>query len=261
MIRALLLLLLAALAVEANFRLYLKDGSHQMVREYQVQGDRVRYYSLDRSEWEEIPLELLDLDRTEKERKVRAEEARSVAQSDAEEEAAVRAMRREAASVPEPPGLYWVNGKQLAPIKQAETKLVGSKKQTMLRLITPVPIVPGKSTLEFPGLTAAANVGHDRPEFYLRLIEPERFAMVRLERKKDSRIVQKWTVVPVSKELFVEHVEVEIFRQQAGQDLYKIWPQSPLEPGEYAVIEYTEGKGNTQVWDFSYHPDSKAPAK
>jgi len=105
------------------------------------------------------------------------------------------------------------------------------------------------------------NVGRDRPEFYIRLIEPERFALVRLERKKDSRIVQKWTVVPVSKELFTEHAEVEIFRQQAGPDLYKIWPQSPLEPGEYAVIEYTEGKGNTQIWDFSYNPDSKASAK
>ena len=26
----------------ANFKLYLKDGSFQLVREYQVEGDRVR---------------------------------------------------------------------------------------------------------------------------------------------------------------------------------------------------------------------------
>ena len=28
-------------------------------------------------------------------------------------------------------------------------------------------------------------------------------------------------------------------------------PMEPMEPGEYAWIQYTEGKGNTQVWDFA----------
>ena len=32
--------------------------------------------------------------------------------------------------------------------------------------------------------------------------------------------------------------------------LYKIWPQDPLEKGEYAVVEYTEGKLNIRMWDF-----------
>ena len=44
----------------------LKDGSFQLVREYAVQGDRVRYYSLDRSQWEEIPSDLVDWDATGK---------------------------------------------------------------------------------------------------------------------------------------------------------------------------------------------------
>jgi hypothetical protein len=33
--------------------------------------------------------------------------------------------------------------------------------------------------------------------------------------------------------------------------LYKIWPKQPLAPGEYAVVEFTEGKLNVQVWDFA----------
>ena len=69
--RVILLLLVAAtVLLGETFKLYLKDGSYHAVREYQVQGDRVRYYSTERGEWEEIPLELVDLSKTEHERKV-----------------------------------------------------------------------------------------------------------------------------------------------------------------------------------------------
>ena len=48
--------------------------------------------------------------------------------------------------------------------------------------------------------------------------------------------------------------EVESFRQQIADGLYKIWPREPLAPGEYALVEFTEGKGGTQVWDFAWRP-------
>jgi hypothetical protein len=68
--------------------------------------------------------------------------------------------------------------------------------------------------------------------------------------KKKSRIVETVQVIPVSKELFEERKELEIFRQQLGEGLYKMWPQADLSVGEYAWLEFTEGKANPQIWDF-----------
>ena len=51
----LLLLALAWPASSAGQKLVLKDGSYQLVRSYQRQGDRVRYFSLERNNWEEVP--------------------------------------------------------------------------------------------------------------------------------------------------------------------------------------------------------------
>lgn len=256
---AILCLAVYSLGIAATSRLYLKDGTWHNVREYQKVNDRVRYYSTERGDWEEIPLELVDLNRTQEEVKDREENARKDAAASDAEEKAERAQLREAERIPVETGVFFVSGEKVEVLKQAETKIVGNKRRSILKAVSPIPIVAGKSTVELGGLHASFTVQGDRPEFYIRLAAEERFHIIRLKPAKASRIVQTWNIIPVSKELIEETDIVETFRQQLADGLFKIWPTKPIEPGEYAVVEFTEGKGNAQVWDFTLAASPKQP--
>jgi hypothetical protein len=246
---------LAALA--ANFKLYLKDGSSHIVREYKVEADRVRYYSVERSEWEEIPLDLVDLKRTEAEVKDRQAVIEKEAKIFTVEEQAQRQQQEEVTRVPQNPGVYLVEGKELRPLKSAEPKAVTNKGRTVLKVLMPLPVIAGETTVEIDGVRASQFVENAAPEFYFRLAYDERSAIFKLTPKKDSRVVQKLTVAPVTGEIIETQEEVPVFRRQLEDGLYKIWPREPLKPGEYAVVEYTAGQRNMQVWDFGYYPASK----
>jgi len=256
-IRLAFLVLLSLAAFAANVRLYLKDGNYHVVREYQVQSDRVRFYSVERSEWEEIPLELVDLKRTEaevKERKATLEEEARVLTV---EEQAERAQQDEVARVPLEPGVHFIDGKELKPIKQAEAKAVSSKGRSILKVLLPVPVVPGKTTVELDGEHSANVVTQAQPEFYFRMALPERFAIFKMGAKKGVRVVQTWQIIPRTEEVVDQQEIVPVLHRQLASNLYKIWPTEPLEPGEYAVVEYTAGQRNIQAWDFAYQPAAK----
>lgn len=259
-VRVVLLFFLAAFSLLADtFKLYLKDGDYHLVREYQVLADRIRYYSTERGEWEEIPKDLVDLEKTEKQRSSKQDELKKEAQANAEEEQAERALRRQIAAIPMNPGSYYEQGDQAKALTMADYKVLTDKKRQALKVVSPVPIIPGKASVVVQGEHSKFIVNEERPEFFFRLAKQERFGIVRLTPKKGVRVVENIAIIPVSNESIQEQKQVETFQQELASDLYKVWPEKPLTPGEYAVIEYTEGEVALLIWDFAYRP-SEAPA-
>lgn len=246
------LLLVVFTAWAANIKLYLKDGGYHLVREYQVQSDRVHFYSVERDEWEDIPLNMVDLKRTESEAASRKATLEHDAKVLSEEDAAERATQKEILRIPQNPGVYWLEGDQTKTIKPAEGVVHNDKRREVLKVLSPIPAISGKATLEIEGAHSQNVFTNPEQEFYIQLSETERFGMCKLTPKGTIRIVENLTYMPVTKEVQEDPVLIDIFRQQLTPDgLYKIWPKEKLAPGEYAVIEYTEGKVNIQVWDFA----------
>jgi hypothetical protein len=245
-------LTLAISLMAANLKLYLKDGDYQVVREYKVEGDIIRYYSVDRSDWEEMPVALVDLKRTEAESSAKKEKIDKQAKALGEEDEAKRELRKEILKIPTDPGVYRVVSDELQVFKQADTVVHNNKGRSILKAISPVPLVPGKATIEISGEHASMVLRDEsRPEFFMQLSLQDTLSMVKLTAKDGVRIVERLRVEPVVNIVTEERDQIDVFTKQLTESgLYKIWPQDGLEKGEYALIEYEEGKANPRVWDF-----------
>jgi hypothetical protein len=247
-----LLLLATAMLLAANFKLYLKDGTFHLVREYQVEGDRVKFYSVERSDWEEMPADLLDLKRTEAENAARAAKLEEENKIVAEEDKARRAQDREVMKIPQDPGAYLIEDNKLRIFQAAESKVHTDKRRTVLKVLSPVPLVSGKATVELDNAHSTNVVKDSRPEIYIQLSADEQFGIIKLTPKGEVRIADKLSIVPVTKEVVDDIDLVPIFRKQMSDNLlYKIWPEQAMENGEYAVVQFTPGKTNMQIWDFA----------
>jgi hypothetical protein len=127
-----------------------------------------------------------------------------------------------------------------------------NKGRSILKAISPVPLVPGKATIEISGEHASMVLRDEsRPEFFMQLSLQDTLSMVKLTAKDGVRIVERLRVEPVVNIVTEERDQIDVFTKQLTESgLYKIWPQDGLEKGEYALIEYEEGKANPRVWDF-----------
>lgn len=254
--RVVLLFLIAALLLFGEtFKLYLKDGGYHLVREYKVEGDRVRFYSTERSQWEEMPVALVDLEKTEREHKAREEQIQQTTREQNEEDQALREQRREIASIPTDPGGYYNQDGQVKALKLADYQVITDKKRKTLQVLSPIPLVPGKASVVIKGSHSSFIINEARPNFYMRLAKEERFGIIRLTPKKDARIVENIAIIAVSKEALEERKQMDTFDQQLAEGLYKIWPEKPLEPGEYALVEFADSEDQQDiellVWDFA----------
>lgn len=167
-----------------NHRLILKDGSYQMVRDYQVVGDRVRYLSQERGEWEELPSELIDWDATKKWEKEHAdlvEEDTSPAMKEAEtidkEESEERAQQNarmpkvaEGLELPDEDGVYVLDTFHGMPelVELVPTDLsMETKSKKGVAVLNP--IAAKTASLEMEGAHARVHLHVNDPAIYLSL--------------------------------------------------------------------------------------------
>src|SRR5277367_5224338 len=125
----------------ANFKLYLKDGGYHLVREYNVDGDRIKFYSVERSDWEEVPVALVDLKRTEAETGAQREQLAKQDQQADDEKAAARELREDILKIPRDPGVYQLDdAKKLRIFNKADASVHDQKGRNALKALSPLPI-------------------------------------------------------------------------------------------------------------------------
>jgi len=270
----------------ANKRLILKDGSYQVVTKYEVKGDRVRYMSAERYEWEEIPLNLIDWAATEKWEKERAE-APPISPAG---RAAIEEERRERAKLeaqtplvspgirlPATGGVFMLDvyqgQPQIAELTQNGSEINRNTGTNILRAAIN-PLAKNTQTIELKGTNARVQSHVADPFIYVNLGEedeqkaeepqkPElpqdRFRIVRLEQKKDKRVLGKIKTTVYTGKSKQEQTFIEASMERVSNGPWvKITPAQPLQPGEYAVVEMLGKDMNLYVWDFGVNPNAPA---
>src|SRR5882724_9963520 len=158
-------------------RLILKDGSYQLATKWEVKGDRVRYLSAERNEWEEVPNSLVDWAATDKFEKDRAagKPAPEAVALDKELEAERQA--DEAKSPHVAPGLRlpdeggvvlldtFQTQPQLVELEQSSGLVNKNTRGNILRAAVN-PIASSKQSIEIPGLHAKIQSHTSRPSIY-----------------------------------------------------------------------------------------------
>src|SRR6476661_9992726 len=219
-ITLLLLMTTSAPAQQLAKRLILKDGSYQLAAKWEVKGERVRYLSAERNEWEEVPRSLVDWDATDKYEKDRAAGKPSPEAVALDKELEAERQADEARSPHVAPGLRlpddggvilldtFQSQPQLVELQQSSGELNKNMKGNILRA-TINPIAGSKQIIELPGLHARIQAHITVPAIYVNLEQQDqfnkalqiaektkeeqlpwdRFRIVRLQNSKDKRVV------------------------------------------------------------------------
>jgi hypothetical protein len=243
----------------ADTKLYLKDGSYQLVKSYQVTGDRVRYYSVERSEWEEVPTSLVDFEATQRAQ----QEEKIVEQKEIQEAKELEKERFErpvqtgyevapGVHLPNEEGVFAFDGTRVIRMVQSEAQVVTDKKRAALGLALPAPLLKNRSLVVLPGPQAAVRIQATRPAFFINAADGwgARAQLIPVRTARGSRVIEKLqSGIGVGKSGEIRDT-IPVERTQVAPGLYKLHPLQALVPGEYAVAELISDKLNLDVWDF-----------
>jgi hypothetical protein len=256
-------------------RLILKDGSYQLVTKYEVKGDRVRYMSAERDDWEELPSSLIDWPATEKYERDRAAGAAvpETAQLDKEieqEHDRAEALLPEVAPglrLPEDSGVFLLDSfqgePQIVELQQTAGEVAHHTKGNIFRDALS-PVAGLKVAIELEGAHAPLQAHVEVPSVYIKMAtapDPsdqaspkssnssspgpqqatlpfDRFRLVRTEVKAGKRVVGDVKRQPTGKIVQDQHlVKTTVTRVNGGW--LKLTPTESLAPGEYVLIEMT----------------------
>ncbi|MGB6482109.1 MAG: hypothetical protein WBE86_01340 [Candidatus Acidiferrales bacterium] len=240
-------------------KLVMKDGTFQIVSSYQLDGDRVRYFSVERSEWEEIPASLVDWPATK--------------QAEADEEKAGVALTNkikageEAAKVPLevdasfevvpgvflPPGqgFFILDGQAISPLKQSPASTKLNKRHFVEQVVVPLPVIPLRTSVDLPGRHASFRITNPTPEFYFRttdLSEPQ-IELLLAPVRGDKRHIENIDTLFGQQNHKGKTISMQEWRVAKG--LYRFTLGQSLAPGEYALAQFSPKEGiNLLLWDF-----------
>lgn len=277
-------------------RLILKDGSYQSVTKYEIHGDRVRYYSAERGEWEEVPKSLVDWDATDKFEQGRKDGGLAPEAVELDKELEAERKIEQARSPQVAPGLRlpdeggiflldtFENQPELAELKQSGGDLEKTSKTNILRAVIN-PLAGAKQNVELPGPHAKIQSHTTVPSIYIN-VDPDQsapgtaveappastqapsasnaaanndhFKIIRIDLKNGKRFAGAVKIAVNGKMKTDERFVATTSSAMTG-GWVKIAPSEPLAPGEYAVAEMlgTEGM-NLYVWDFGVNPAAPA---
>jgi hypothetical protein len=244
-----------------DIKLYLTDGTYQLVRSYEVKGDRVRYYSLERSDWEEIPVSLVDFDATKRAQ----QDEKVVAKKNLEEAHTLDKERLEVAPntgyevapgirLPAEEGVYAFDGVRVIRLIQSSAEVVKDKKRAALLMALPGPLLKERSLVVLDGEKAAVRILVAQPVFYVNSADglggKIDLIPVASNKRKMVRTVEKIQGGIGVGQSGETHTALPLEREQISPGLFKLKPTEQLAFGEYALGELMGDKLNLEVWDF-----------
>lgn len=260
---------------QSGKRLILKDGSWQGITQYEVRGDRARYFSSQRGEWEELPKEIVDWKATEEWNAALKEKSPELREFDAEEAEEEAERKAEAANLPAAaPGLklpltggvFMLDKFSGQPSLDELTQNESARNSDIRSGLNRKGFLKQQFELRGPHARVQSHV--PAPEIFVNIEIDEkpdqqialadRFHILRLDSQKDSRVLAKMEVSVLGKQSQSEQF-VPARIENFSKGWLKIVPLGALEAGEYAVVEMLgPSEFNSFVWDFGVNADAPA---